>query len=91
MYLLGVSLGKLVGTFQKHPLFTYRVWAGRMGGYFLKVPTIYPLGMSQENCFRTHNELTMYPLGILPFAPSVGRLEAHLRPLVGVLHRLRSP
>ena len=41
-----------------------------MGGYFLKVPTIYPLGMSWANCFRTHNELTMYPLGILPFAPS---------------------
>ena len=41
-----------------------------MGGYFLKVPTIYPLGMSQANCFRTHNELTMSPLGILPFAPS---------------------
>jgi len=41
-----------------------------MGGYFLKVPTIYLLGMSQANCFRTHNELTMYPLGILPFAPS---------------------
>jgi len=72
MYLLGVSLGKLVGTFQKHPLFTCRVWAGQMGGYFLKVPTIYLLGMSWANCFRTHNELTMYPLGILPFAPSVG-------------------
>ena len=42
-----------------------------MGGYFLNVPTIYPLGMSWVNCFRTHNELTMYPLGILPFAPSV--------------------
>ena len=52
------------------PLFTCWVWAGQMGGYFLKVPTIYPLGMSQANCFRTHNELTMYPLGILPFAPS---------------------
>ena len=36
----------------------------------MNVPTIYPLGMSWANCFRTHNELTMYPLGILPFAPS---------------------
>jgi len=71
MYLLVVSLGKLVGTFKKRPLFTCWVWAGQMGGYFLKVPTIYPLGMSWVNCFRTHNELTMYPLGILPFAPSV--------------------
>jgi len=42
-----------------------------MGGYFLKVPTIYLLSMSWANCFRTRNELTMYPLGILPFAPSV--------------------
>ena len=46
MYLLGVSLGKLVGTFQKRPLFTCWVWAGQMGGYFLKVLTIYLLGMS---------------------------------------------
>jgi len=89
MYLLGVLLGKLVGTFQKHPLFTCRVWAGRMGGYFLKVPTIYLLGMSWANCFRTHNELTMYPLGILPFAPSecslflrtkIGRISLDSRP-----------
>jgi len=47
-----------------------------MGGYFLKVPTIYLLGMSRVNCFRTHNEFTMYPLGILPFAPSVSQLNS---------------
>ena len=38
---------------------------------------MYPLGMSQVNCFRTHNELTMYPLGILPFTPS-GRRSSGL-------------
>ena len=45
MYLLGISLGKLVGTFQMCPLFTCWVWAGQMGGYFLNVPTIYLLGV----------------------------------------------
>ena len=29
------------------------------------------LTMSWENCFKTHNKLTMYLLGKLPFAPSV--------------------
>jgi len=37
----------------------------------LKVFTTYLLGMSQANCFITHKKLTMYPLGKLPFAPSV--------------------
>ena len=76
-YLLGILLGELVGTFQMCPLFTCWVWAGQMGGYFLKVPTIYPLGMSWANCFRTHNELTMYPLDILPFAPSEMTTDGH--------------
>ena len=49
----------------------------------MKVPTIYPLGMSRANCFRTHNELTMYPLGILPFAPSgIGVIPSSLRKVV---------
>jgi len=36
----------------------------------LKVFTTYLLGMNWVNCFKTHNKLTMYPLGKLPFAPS---------------------
>ena len=36
----------------------------------MKVFTTYLLGMSWVNCFKTHNKLTMYPLGKLPFAPS---------------------
>ena len=44
------------------------------------MPTIYPLGISRANCFRTHNELTMYPLGILPFAPSVIDVHSNLQP-----------
>ena len=46
-------------------------FAGGIGGYFLKVFTTYLLGMSQANCFITHKKLTMYPLGKLPFTPSV--------------------
>ena len=44
--------------------------SGYWGGYFLKELTMNPLGMGWVNCFRTHNELTMDPLGILVFAPS---------------------
>jgi len=54
-YLLGISLGKLMGTFQMRPLFTCWVLAGQIGGCFLKVFTTYPLGISQANCFKTHN------------------------------------
>jgi len=49
----------------------------------LKVPTMYPLGMSWANCFRTHNSLTMYPLGILPFAPSASTNEGDRGKLFG--------
>ena len=41
-----------------------------MVGTFKKSPAKYPLGVGWANCFRTHNELTMDPLGILVFAPS---------------------
>jgi len=78
MYLLGVSLGKLVGTFQKCPLFTCRVWAGQMGGYFLKVPTIYPLGMSWANCFRTHQLTHNVPTGYIALCPQ-WELDVHSR------------
>ena len=29
------------------------------------------MGICQVNCYKTHNELTLYPLGKCPFAPSV--------------------
>jgi len=29
------------------------------------------MGICQANCYKTHNELTLYPLGKCPFAPSV--------------------
>jgi len=35
------------------------------------VSTTYLLGMNWANCFITYKKLTMYPLGKLPFAPSV--------------------
>ena len=44
----------------------------------MKVFTTYLLGMSQANCFKTHNKLTMYPLGKLPFTPSVTPAETDL-------------
>ena len=44
---------------------------GYLGGYFLKVPTPYPLGKVWANCFSNLNELPMDLLGILPPAPSV--------------------
>ena len=33
------------------------------------------MGINQANGFKTHNELTMYPLGNYPLAPSVGDVE----------------
>jgi len=64
----GYFAGQIGGYFSKVPCW---VWVGGICGYFLKVFTTYLLGMSQANCFKTHNKLTMYPLGKLPFAPSV--------------------
>ena len=63
MYLLGISLGKLVGTFQMCPLFTSWVLAGQMGGYFLKVPTIYLLGMSRANWWALFENDQYVPAG----------------------------
>ena len=36
---------------------------------------MYPVGIWWANCFRTHHELTMYPLGKCPLAPSVSSPE----------------
>ena len=69
----GCFAGQIGGYFSKVPCW---VWAGGIGGYFLKVFTTYLLGMSQANCFITHNKLTTYPLGKLPFAPSVTCLSS---------------
>jgi len=63
----GYFTGQIGGYFSKVPCWA---WVGGIGGYFLKVFTTYLLGMSQANCFKTHNKLTMYPLGKLPFTPS---------------------
>ena len=45
-------------------------------GKFLKVFNTYLVGINQANGFKTHNELTMYPLGNYPLAPSVYRTPA---------------
>ena len=50
--------------------FIHNVPTGYWDGYFLKEPTICLVGICQANCFKTHNELTIYPLGKCPFAPS---------------------
>jgi hypothetical protein len=39
-------------------------------GIFQKVPKKYLVGNNWANSFKTHNELTMYPLGKYPLAPS---------------------
>ena len=49
--------------------------SGYWGGYFLKELTMDPLGMGWVNCFRTHNEITVDPLGILVFAPSASTYD----------------
>jgi hypothetical protein len=43
-------------------------------GIFQKVPRKYLVGNNWANGFKTHNELTMYPLGKYPLSPSVIRL-----------------
>ena len=53
--------------------FRSKVPTGYFDGYFLKELTTYPLGNDWANCFKTHNELTMYPLGKWPLAPSMKR------------------
>ena len=47
-YLLGI----LMGSFETNS-----------GWSFLKELTTYPLDNDWVNCFKTHNKLTMYPLG----------------------------
>ena len=55
--------------------FTSKVPTGYMGGYFLKVLTMYLVGNNQVNCFRTLNELTMDLLGKCPLPPVKGAHE----------------
>jgi hypothetical protein len=58
-------IGKEIkGSIQKVP-------RGHLGGYFYKVLSMYLGGIGWVNCFRTHNELNMCPLGKYPLAPSV--------------------
>ena len=59
----GYNEGELVGTFKKHPEWACQVSSEQTDGYFLKVPSMDLLGKVGANCFRTHNELTMYLLG----------------------------
>jgi len=42
----------------------------KSGGSFTKYPLGIWVGICQANCFKTHNKLTLYPLGKCPFAPS---------------------
>ena len=51
--------------------FFYKVPTGHCAELFLKVFTLYPVNIGWANCFRTHHEPTMYPLGKWPLAPSV--------------------
>ena len=44
---------------------------GKLMGIFQKIPKKYLVGNDWANGFKTHNELTMYPLGKYPLAPSV--------------------
>ena len=59
--------------------FDQKAPAGYFDGYFLKVFTMCLVGFEWEICFRNHHELTMYPLGKCPLAPSV-TLSAMSRP-----------
>ena len=43
--------------------FFHKVPTGHCAELFSKVFTLYPVNIKWANCFRTHNELTMYPLG----------------------------
>ena len=60
---------EIKGSFHKVP-------TGLMGGYFSKILGMCPVGIGWANCFRTHHELTMYPLGKCPLAPSGSRLNS---------------
>ena len=43
------------------------------------------MGISQANGFKTHNELTMYPLGNYPLAPSENNHLLEERGVEGIL------
>ena len=63
-------LGSWVGTFQKYSPCTQWVKWEQIDGFFWKILGMYPVGIGWANCFRNHNELTMYPLGKCPLAHS---------------------
>ena len=50
--------------------FFHKVPTGHCAELFSKVFTLYPVNIGWANCFRTHNEPTLYPLGKWPLAPS---------------------
>ena len=85
----GYLVGHIVNEIRE---FVHNVPTGYWGGYFSKEPTICLVGIYRVNCFKTHNKLTMCPLGKCPFAPSVGNgaapllqidLRTHIRGLDG--------
>ena len=59
--------------------FFYKIPTGYLGGYFLKEPSICLVDICWANCFKTHNKLTLYPLGKCPFAPSVTANKGGIR------------
>jgi hypothetical protein len=58
----------------------HKVPRGHLGGYFQKVLSMCLGGIGWANCFRTHNELNMCPLGKYPLAPSVNRVANGIHP-----------
>ena len=44
------------------------------------------MGICWANCFKTHNKLTMYPLGKCPFAPSVHVSRSGSRHVIDLLN-----
>ena len=64
-------MGTLMGTFKKNPTCARRVFDGQIDGHFYKELIMGLVGSLWANWFRTHNELTMYPLGKYSPAPSV--------------------
>ena len=68
-----------MGTFHKYSPCTQWVKWGQIDGHFSKILGMCPVGIGWANCFRTHHELTMYPLGKCPLAPSVADLVSRCR------------
>ena len=66
-FIYNVLSGHIVNEIRE---FVHNVPTGYWGGYFLKELIICLVGICWANCFKTHNKLTMCPLGKCPFAPS---------------------